>query len=185
MLVSIYIFCNVNASYLSLNNGNISCFERECYFKLENNTNLSVSSKDNRVLELFTKDVHGKDKLTSYLFYTTDIVSVVAYSGKPLEILISLSLNGIINDLKLVKHSEPILLTGIPIEKLLEAVAFYKNKNIEDKLAIGEDVTGGVSIPIIAGATVTSLILHETVLESAREVAFKFGIIESLSLIHI
>lgn len=179
LLVSIYIFCNVNAAYLSLDHGSISCFERDCYFKFENNTKLLVSSKDNRVLELFTEDVHGKDKLTSYLFYTTDIVSVVAYSGKPLEILISLSLNGIISDLKLVKHSEPILLTGIPIEKLLEAVAFYKDKNVEEKLAIGEDITGGVSIPIIAGATVTSLILHETILESSREIAFKFGIIEN------
>lgn len=180
LLLSLSIFCNLNASYLSLDNGNISCFERNCYFKIEDNMKLLVSSKDNRVLELFTKDIHGKDKLTSYLFYTTDIVSVVAYSGKPLEILISLSLNGIISDLKLVKHSEPILLTGIPIEKLLEAVAFYKDKNIEEKLAIGEDSTGGVSIPIIAGATVTSLILHETVLESAREIAVKFGIIEHL-----
>ncbi|HIH2762954.1 MAG TPA: 4Fe-4S binding protein [Candidatus Azoamicus sp.] len=180
LLLSVYIFCNAHAGYLALDNGNISCFERNCYFKLENNKKLSVSLKDNRVLEFFTEDIHGKDKLTSYLFYTTDIVSVVAYSGKPLEILISLSLNGIINDLKLVKHSEPILLTGIPIEKLLEAVAFYKDKSIEEKLAIGEDATGGVSIPIIAGATVTSLILHETVLESSREIAVKFGIIENL-----
>lgn len=180
MLLSLYIFCSAYAGYLSLNNKNISCLERTCYFDIKNNEKFLFSDKDNRVLELFAKDIHGKDKLISYLFYTTDIVSVVAYSGKPLEILISLSLNGIINDLKLVKHSEPILLTGIPIEKLLEAVSFYKDKNVSDKIVIGEDLTGGISIPIIAGATVTSLILQETILESAREVAVKFGIIPDL-----
>lgn len=177
-LLSLYIFCCVQAGYLSLNNDLISCVERSCNFIVKNNEKFLVSNKDNRVLELFAKDNHGEDKLISYLFYTTDIVSVVAYSGKPLEILISLSINGIINELKLVKHSEPILLTGIPIEKLLEAVSFYKDKNVSDKIVIGEDITGGISIPIIAGATVTSLILQETVLESSREIAVKFGIIE-------
>lgn len=178
VLLSIYIFCTSNANYLSLNNGDISCVDRSCYFEIKDNSKLKFS-KDNRVLELVSENIHGEDELISYLFYTTDIVGVVAYSGKPLEILISLKLNGVIDDLKLVKHSEPILLTGIPIEKLLEAVCFYKGKNINNRLAIGEDVDGVVSVPIIAGATVTSLILHETILESSRDVGSIFGFVDS------
>lgn len=179
LLVSLFIFCSAKANYLILDNGVIKCSDRVCNFNLESNSFIKLSDTDNRVLELFTKDNYGNNKLISYLFYTTDIVNVVAYSGKPLEILISLNLSGFINELRLVKHSEPILLTGIPIEKLLEAISFYKDKHVSEKLAIGEDSSGCISVPIIAGATVTSLILHETILESSRDIAIKFKLIEN------
>lgn len=181
-LLSLCIFFTVNANFLSLDGSVISCGDRNCYLDIESNNKIKISSKDNRVLELIGEDIHGKEKLISYVFYTTDIITVVAYSGKPLEVLISLTPSGIISDLKLVKHSEPILLTGIPIEKLLEAICFYKGKNINSRLAIGEDSGGGVSVPIIAGATVTSLILHETILESSRDVGFIFGICDNSAL---
>lgn len=179
MLICFYIFFISNATgYLTLKENNIFCYDRVCDFSISDNNKIRFS-KDSRVLEVFEDNIHGKEKLISYLFYTTDIVGVVAYSGKPLEILISLKSSGIIDELKLVKHSEPILLTGIPIEKLLEAVSFYKGKNINNRLAIGEDINGGLSVPIIAGATVTSLILHETILESARDVGSMFGFVDN------
>ena len=58
---------------------------------------------------------------------------------------------------------------------MLEAVCFYKNRNISKKINIGDDSTGEISIPIIAGATVTSLILHETILDTTREVSKILG----------
>lgn len=177
LLIIFYIFSTLNANYLSVNNNNIVCNDRICNFDFFD-FNFFKVSKDNRILEFFEKDIQGKDKFISYVFYTTDIVSVVAYSGKPLEILISLKQSGLIDNIKLVKHSEPILLTGIPIEKLLEAVCFYKGKNVNNRMPIGEDINGGVSVPIIAGATVTSLILHETIIESCREVGSIFGFID-------
>jgi len=162
-----------------LNNGELSCLENDCSVVLEDNHKLRLN-KDSRIVELIEEDKDGKEKLINYLFYTTDINDIVAYSGRPLEILISLNLNGVIDDLKLIKHSEPILLTGIPIEKLLEAICFYKGKNIKDRINIGENASGEVSVPIIAGATVTSLILHETILDSVREVAYGLNIIDEL-----
>jgi NosR/NirI family nitrous oxide reductase transcriptional regulator len=174
LFLSFFVFA-CSASYLSLKDGNLECIEGLCNYSLKVNQKLKLS-KDNRVVELIENNLDGHEELKSYLFYTTDINDIVAYSGKPLEILISLNSNGIIDDLKLIKHSEPILLTGIPIEKLLEAIAFYKGKNVNNKINIGEDNSGELSVPIIAGATVTSLILHETILDSSREVGrlFKF-----------
>lgn len=180
-LLSLFAF-DLSATYLSLENNNLSCLENNCKINLKLDQKLSYS-KDKRVLELIEEDKNGKEKLISYLFYTTDINNLAAYSGKPLEILISLKSNGIIRELKLIKHSEPILLTGIPIEKLLEAVAFYKGKNINDKINIGEDLNGEIGVPIIAGATVTSLILHETILGTSRDVGRLFNFINDIDII--
>ncbi len=161
--------------YLSLKNNNLNCLDNDCTLTLQNKHNLKNNETDERIIDLIEEN-NGKEKLINYLFYTTDINDIGAYSGKPLEILISLKNNGIIIDnLKLIKHSEPILLTGIPIEKLLEAICFYKGKNISKKINIGDDSTGEISIPIIAGATVTSLILHETILDTSREVSKLLG----------
>lgn len=158
-----------------LKNDNLACLENDCSLILQNKQSLKSNKNDERVIDLIEEN-NGKEKLINYLFYTTDINDIGAYSGKPLEILISLNYNGIIIDnLKLIKHSEPILLTGIPIEKLLEAICFYKGKNISKKINIGDDSTGEISIPIIAGATVTSIILHETILDTTREVSKLLG----------
>ena len=161
LIFVLYFFCNTGfANYLSLTDEMVLCGDKPCNFDVYNNYNIKIG-KDSRVLELFEKD--DINKLIGYLFYTVDVVNIPAYSGYPLEILMLLSSNHILIDLKLVKHSEPILLAGIPIEKLLEAMCLYKGADI-NKISVGEDV------PIIAGATVTSLILHETILKSCRVV---------------
>ncbi len=177
LLFSLIIFSNSLANHLFLDNNNLICSNSNCNIKVKDSQKLKFS-KDRRVVELLEETKGGEEKILSYLFYTTDITNLVAYSGKPLEILISLKLNGFISDLKLIKHSEPILLTGIPIEKLLEAVCFYKGKNINNKINIGDNSGDSASIPIIAGATVTSLILHETILNTSREIGCLFEILK-------
>lgn len=178
-LINFNSFC----FHIILENNNLECSEHNCNFELKLNQNLKYA-EDKRIIKLFEKDKNGEEKLINLIFYTTDISNIVAYSGKPLEILISLNYKtGNIDNLKLIKHSEPILLTGIPIEKLLEALAFYKNKNINDRINIGEDLSGETCVPIIAGATVTSLILHETILSTARDVGKIFNIFNESDLV--
>lgn len=171
VLILSFFSSTCSAKYLSLKNENLTCLDNNCNLNLQEQQFLTINNKDQRIINLIEKN-NGKEKLINYIFYTTDIKEIGAYSGKPLDILISLKNDGlIIENLKLIKHSEPILLTGIPIEKLLEAICFYKGKNISKKINIGDDSTGEISIPIIAGATVTSLILHETILDTSREVS--------------
>ena len=57
----------------------------------------------------------GADRrLVGYVFLSTDIVDIPAYSGKPVVTLIGMDTKGIITGVKVLKHSEPILLLGIP-----------------------------------------------------------------------
>ena len=124
------------------------------------------------------KLINHHNNIDTYIFYTSNINEIVGYSGKPIDLLISLNTDGIINDLKLIKHSEPIIAYGVPIEKLLEAIGFYKGQNIKkNKIVIGKNSAGDLSVPIIAGATVTSFALHETILNTSRNVAKKLNII--------
>lgn len=175
VLILSFFSSTCNAKYLLLKNNNLNCLENNCTLNINENQYLKINKKDSRIIELVERK-DGKEKLINYIFYTTDISDKLAYSGKPLDMLVLLKSDKItIDHIKLIKHSEPILLTGIPIEKLLEALSFYKGKNIKKKINIGNDSTGEISIPIIAGATVTSLILHEVILDSSREVSKILG----------
>lgn len=128
-------------------------------------TDIYKINKKNKIIEIINNKTNNKN----FLFYSNEIKNIIAYSGKPLELIINIDKKANILDLKLIKHSEPILLTGIPIEKLLEAISFYKNKNVNNNIEIGEN-SDNLTIPIITGATVTSLILHETILNTCNEV---------------
>ena len=173
-----------SSKYLSLTNENLNCLDNNCNIDLNTNQKLKINELDPRIIDL-VEEKNGKNELINYLFYSTDINDSGAYSGKPLEILISLKNDGLtIENLKLIKHSEPILLTGIPIEKLLEAISFYKGQHIEKKINIGDDSSGEISIPIIAGATVTSLILHETILDTSKEVSKILGKISNEKILN-
>ena len=73
-------------------------------------------------------DAHGN--AVGWLVLSTDVVKIKAYSGEPLETLIGLSPTGIITGAKIIRHSEPILLVGIPEKKLHDFVDFYTGKEI-------------------------------------------------------
>ena len=166
----IILFCPLIlfAAHLNIDNNNLYCDDDNCKLLLRDNQSIDLLDKDSKynIFGLFEDGV-----LNGYYFYTADIVEIPAYSGKPLDILILLNKKCCILELKLVRHSEPILMTGIPVEKLLEALCFYKGKNIKDDINIGDDKSGNLSVPIIAGATVTSFVLHKTILDSSREIA--------------
>ena len=49
---------------------------------------------------------------------TTDFVDALGYSGKPIHIAVGLDMKGVITNAKLIKHSEPVILAGIPKKKI-------------------------------------------------------------------
>lgn len=156
--------CNTQEQNLHIKKFNINIKEKEI-----------ITETDHTNIFKFT---NSNNNIDTYIFDTSSINEIVGYSGKPIDLLISLSTDGIINDLKLIKHSEPIISYGVPIEKLLEAIAFYKGQNIKkSNIVIGKNSAGDLSVPIIAGATVTSFALHETILNTSRNVAKKLNII--------
>ena len=113
-------------------------------------------------------------------YMSQDFSKTVAYSGKALEIFIALSKEGVFEDVRLIQHHEPIILAGIPEQRLHDFIDQYKNKNIRDLLKseiLGEGERK-INLDAVSGATVTALVADQVILGTAREMGKKLGIID-------
>ncbi len=121
----------------------------------------------------------GKDQLLGYVMLSTDITDTPAYSGKPVVTLIGMDKAGHFVGIKVLKHSEPILLLGIPESALLNFNNQYVGKSVTDTIEVGpsrpdENVLG---VDAISGATVTVVAQNQVVMASGAAVARQTGII--------
>jgi len=122
--------------------------------------------------------IAGDKKLIGYAFLSTDIVDIPAYSGKPVVTLIGMDTKGLITGAKVLRHSEPILLLGIPESALTKFIMQYLGKFVGDKIEIGKSRTGYIGLDAISGATVTVIAQNQVMLRSGIEIAKQVGIIE-------
>lgn len=167
-------------------NNNLYCDTYDCSIKMDKNQFLyDVSVKVNNRYKVFKLETEGDDEKSVFYFNSSHVVEPVSFSGKAIELLIGIDKFCVIHDIKLLKHSEPIILIGIPLNDLLNAVASYKNKSIKNSLYLGSTKTIKEGffplnkvIDVISSATVTSMALHSTVLESVSKVASDFYFIQ-------
>ncbi|MBL8539059.1 MAG: 4Fe-4S binding protein [Betaproteobacteria bacterium] len=126
-----------------------------------------------------TKD--GRKSLVGYVFLSTDIVDIPAYSGKPVVTLMGMDTRGVITGVRILKHSEPILLLGIPESALVRFIGQYVGKFAGDKVEVGKTrgAAGHVGVDAISGATVTVIAENQVIMRSAHEVARQVGIIKA------
>jgi NosR/NirI family nitrous oxide reductase transcriptional regulator len=114
---------------------------------------------DPPILPVFTSD-----RLLGYVYLNSDFTASTGYSGKPVRMLIGIDTQGVITGLKLVEHKEPIVLVGVPERRVVEAV----NKLVG--MHIGPIAAGKERAPqpdIVGGATVTVLVMADSVVRSA------------------
>lgn len=123
-----------------------------------------------------------RKELLGYVFLSTDIVDIPAYSGKPVVTLIGMDLRGVITGVKILKHSEPILLVGIPESELTKFIQQFVGRFAGDKVEIGRARTdeGYIGIDAISGATVTVIAENQVMMRSAYEIAKQTGIIKAV-----
>jgi NosR/NirI family nitrous oxide reductase transcriptional regulator len=115
-----------------------------------------------------------------YVFLSTDVVDIPAYSGKPVVTLIGMDVDGVIRGTKILKHSEPILLVGIPESQLTRFVNQFIGLKASDKVEIGTASAHGASRSIdgISGATVTVIAQNQVMMLSANQIARQVGIVK-------
>lgn len=120
-------------------------------------------------------------ELIGYVFLSTDIVDIPAYSGKPVVTLIGMDAKGIIRGARILRHSEPILLVGIPEAELTKFVMQFVGRFAGDKVEIGKarEKEGYIGVDAISGATVTVIAQNQVMMRSAYEVAKQVGIIQA------
>ena len=109
----------------------------------------------------------------AWVFLTSDFVGTTGYSGKPIHTLVAVDKDARIVGVKLVKHSEPIVLIGIPEAKVKALVASYAGLDL-----VKEAKSGGTTheVNIISGATVTVMVIDDSIIRSGLKVARALGL---------
>ncbi len=115
-------------------------------------------------------EVFKGSELVGYAFSTRAVTKSVGYSSKPLDIHVGLRTDGHIAGAKLVAHEEPILVIGIKPEDLEAFVRGLVDLDIRQQLTSQHRPRSGPAH--VAGATVSSTIIKDAVLRSARAVAY-------------
>jgi transcriptional regulator of nitric oxide reductase len=118
------------------------------------------------------------DTLVGYVFHTRDVVASVGFSGKPLDVAVGLDLDARITGAKIVEHHEPILIIGVPEERLLAFVAQYRGRDVREPVPVLRRhgaATGGIDA--VSGATISSLVLNDGILRAARAVGRSRGLL--------
>jgi NosR/NirI family transcriptional regulator, nitrous oxide reductase regulator len=106
------------------------------------------------------------DQLLGFVYLNSDFVNATGYSGKPIQILVGIDPKGVLTGLKLVDHKEPIVLVGIPVARILEAVNKLIGTDM-DKVVRG--AAPAPQVDIVSGATVTVLVMGDSIVRSATK----------------
>ncbi len=123
------------------------------------------------------RTVFRDSEIIGYAFESNDVVDIPAYSGKPVNMLVMLDSQGTFRATEVLEHHEPILLVGIPEEKLIDFARQYPGLKVTDRVRVGNSTSDEViSVDAITGATVTVMVVNETVMRSAVKVARALGI---------
>ena len=112
-------------------------------------------------------------KTLGYLFINSDFVDSTGYSGKPIDVLVAIDANGIIQNVKLLQHFEPIVLAGIPESRI---VAFVEHLTGLDLAGLLKQKGRSRSVDAVSGATVTTRVIDDSVIRSAFKVARQLGL---------
>jgi NosR/NirI family nitrous oxide reductase transcriptional regulator len=117
------------------------------------------------------------DQLLGYAFESTDYSSLQGFSGKPIRLLIGMTPDGKLTGVKVQEHHEPVFLHGLGEQSLFDFTDQYAGRNIATPIVVGSIHGGSVDgsavdyIDGVSKATVSVVILNETVLQSAMTVA--------------
>lgn len=118
--------------------------------------------------------VYQEDNIIGYLFHSIDVVALPAFSGKPVDMLIGIDLEGKLTGVKVIDHQEPIFLHGLGEQPLFNFVKQYAGLSIRDNIKVGKASNSAhVVIDGITKATISVVVINETILLSSLNIARK------------
>ncbi|RBI83623.1 regulatory protein NosR [Rhodosalinus halophilus] len=109
----------------------------------------------------------------AWAFVTSDFVGTTGYSGKPIHVMAAVNDAAQVTGVKLVEHAEPIVLIGIPEARMARLTEDYAGLDL-----VAEAETGGEAhdLEIISGATVTIMVIDDSIVRAGLKVARALGL---------
>lgn len=145
------------------------------------------------IQELFPKATRIEDKLAEYPVYpvyqlqqllgyayeSRDISDLTGYSGRPISLLIGIDTDGRFTGVHVVDHHEPVFLHGLGEAPLFGFVDQYAGRSLTEHIVVnskkaGADAGGANGVVYFDGvtsATISVIIINDTILSSALKVA--------------
>ncbi len=124
--------------------------------------------------------VVGKDGHAGFIASTWEVAGSVGYSGRPIDMLVGIGLDATISGAQLVQHNEPILTLGISSEDIAKYVQGFTGYDLKSKKI--EAFADRADLPaIIAGATVSTGVIRDAILRTARAVVLGQGLVRTAS----
>jgi len=108
-----------------------------------------------------------------WVFLTSDFVGTTGYSGKPIHVMVAVDAEARIIGVRLVQHWEPIVLIGIPEARVAALTEAYAGLDLVAEARAGGS---GHDLKIISGATVTIMVIDDSIVRSGLRVARALGL---------
>ncbi len=108
-----------------------------------------------------------------WAFLTSDFVGTTGYSGKPIHVVAAISPDAVLTGVRLVEHSEPIVLIGIPDAKVQRLTEGYAGLDLKAEAEAGGSAH---ELDIISGATVTIMVIDDSIVRAGLKVARALGL---------
>ena len=124
--------------------------------------------------------VYQLQELLGYAYESVDLSRLHGFAGQPISMLIGLDTRGRFTGVKVLNHHEPVFLHGLGEEPLFGFVDQYAGHSLREQIIVdtsnsgrsGRDAQGNVvHFDGVSKATVSVLIINDTVLSSALKVA--------------
>lgn len=121
----------------------------------------------------------GVGTVYGYAYQSINVTQIPAYSGKPINMQVLLDPQGVIVDAYVLEHHEPILLIGIPEQKLHDFDLKYAGIKADQRVVVGRSSDkSAVTVDAVTGATVTVMVVNEIIMGSAHKVAASLGLVK-------
>lgn len=117
-------------------------------------------------------------KVVGYVFSSRQVVQSTGYGTEPLDTLVGMTVDGIITGAVVVEHHEPLLIIGIQDEALVAFTNHYVGVDVRKPFHVAPGgTTAGADLDAIFGATLSSLVISDSILRSARSIAASRGLL--------
>lgn len=113
-----------------------------------------------------------------YIASTFETINSIGYSGQPLDVLVGITTDARISGALLVRHNEPVLTLGISDADLVRYLDGFKGYDLKSPPVQAFKDSSGLPT-IIARATVTTGVIRDAVLRTARLTATRTGLIKT------
>ena len=134
---------------------------------------ISPLNKNNNIYEIFKNE-----QLIGYAFITSNFAESTGFAATPFNILVCMSVDGVILGAELLSHSEPLFLykQDVIVRGQAEGVLYkfiyqYQDKELKGLAINIKNVEDKNRIDGVSAATITSILMHQSIKIAANKVA--------------